>query len=180
MSLIAFSAAALLFAQTPGPAPRLDEGGVARLERCVFNGENMSSCGDLSSDVQALEACVSRANLSGGPEAFVAEWAECDGARTCMWEKPQPDQVSLHLRSCSARGVAASKIIAARWQTQLDGRLTPEERALLAQVKKTFMEGLELPAASDDPLGASGRWSGRWTAYLQFLRVVQLTGKAGL
>lgn len=180
MSLIAFTAAALLSAQTPAAAPRLDAGGVARLERCVFDGEDMSNCGDFSSDVEALEACVSRTNLSGGAEAFVAEWAECDGALTCMREKPQPDQISLHLRNCSARGVAASKTIAARWRTQLDGRLTPEERALMAQVRKTSMEGLELPAASDDPLRASGRWSGAWTAYLQFLRIVQLTGKAGL
>lgn len=180
MPLIAFAAAALLSTQTPGLAPRFEEAGVARLERCVFDGEDMSSCGDFSSDVQALEACAARTNLGAGPEAFVEEWADCGVVLTCMREKPQPDQVALHLRNCSARGVAASTIIAARWQAQLDGRLTPEERALLAQVRKSIMEGLELPAASGDPLGASGRWSGAWTSYLQFLQIVQLTGKAGL
>lgn len=178
MSLIAVTAAFLLSAQTFVPAPLYDETVVARLEGCVYGGDDMSKCGDFSGDVEALETCAARADLSGGPEGFVDRWSECDVALPCQWEKPEPDQTALVLRNCSARGVAASKVIAARWLAGLDSRLSAEDRALLAQVEKRMMEGLEPPAASDDPLRTSARWSGSWASYLQFLRVVQLTGKA--
>ena len=180
MSLIALTAAVLLASQTFAPAPRYAEADVARLEGCVLDGDDMARCGDFSEDVQALEICAARADLSGGPESFVEKWSECDTALPCQWEKPEPDQTTLMLRNCSARGVAASRVITARWLAQLDGQLSPEDRALLAQVEKTTMDGLELPAASDDPLRASAHWSGSWASYLQFLRIAQLTGKAGL
>lgn len=177
MSLIALAAAALLSSQTFVPAPRYDEAEVARLEGCVFGSENMAKCGDFSEDVEALETCTARADLSGGVEAFVDRWFECDVALPCRWEKAEPDQAVLVQRNCSARGVAASKVLGARWLAQLDARLSPEDSALLAQGKKMMVEGLELPAASDDPLGASARWWGAWASYLQVLRILQLTGK---
>lgn len=180
MSLIAVTAVVLLSTQTFVPAPRYEEAEVARLESCVFSGDEMSRCGDFSSDVEALETCAARADLSRGPEAFVDRWSECEAALPCQWEKPEPGQTALMLRNCSARGVAASKVIAARWLAEIDGRLSAEDRVLLAQVKKRMMEGLESPAASEDPLGTSGYWVGTWTSYLQFLRMVQLTGKAAL
>jgi hypothetical protein len=98
-----------------------------------------------------------------------------------MLEKPGPnDDVPLVLRNCSARGVAAARIIAGRWVAEFEPRMTPDERALLVQIRKRIGEGLEIPTASDDPLMASARWSGTWTSYLMFLRIVQLTGKAAL
>ncbi|MDP3658143.1 MAG: hypothetical protein Q8R45_14415 [Brevundimonas sp.] len=178
MSLIAVTAAVLLTAQTFVPAPPYDEAEVGRLESCVYGGADMSKCGDFSDDVEALETCAARADLSGGPEGFLDQWSECDVALPCEWEKPEPGQTALVLRNCSARGVAASKVIAARWLAEIDGRLSAEDRALLAQMEKRMIEGLEAPTASDDPLRASARWLGTWTAYLRFLRVVQLSGKA--
>lgn len=180
MSLIAATAAVLLSAQTFVPAPRYEEAEVARLEGCVYGGDDMSKCGDFSGEVAALETCAARADLSGGPEGFVDRWSECDVALPCQWEKPEPDQTTLVLRNCSARGVAASKVIAARWLAGIAGRLSAEDRALLTQLEKRMIEDLESPAASDDPLRASARWLGTWTSYLRFLRVVQLTGKAAL
>jgi hypothetical protein len=180
MSLIALTAAALLFGQTSVPAPQYAEADVARLEGCVFGGADMAKCGDFSEDVQALETCAARADLSGGGEGFLDAWSECDFVLPCAREKPEPDQADLVLRNCSARSVAARKVISARWLDQLDARLSPDDRTLLAQVEKTMLEGLELPTSSDDPLRASAHWSGSWSSYLQFLRVVQLTGKPGL
>lgn len=177
MSLIAVTAAILLSAQTEVPAPRYEEAEVARLESCVFSGDNMTKCGDFAGDVEALATCAARVDLSGGPEGFVDRWRECDGALPCKWEKPEPGQTVLVLRNCSARGVAASKVIAARWLAEIDGRLSEADRALLAQIEKRMMEGLEPPATSEDPLRASARWSGSWASYLQFLRIVQLVGK---
>lgn len=179
MSLIALSAAAVLFGQTSVPAPQYTETEVARLEDCVFGGEDMAKCGDFSRDVDALETCAGRADLGGGEEKFLDAWSECDFAMPCMLEKPGPDDdVSLVLRNCSARGVAASKLIAARWVAEFEPRMTPDDRTLLEQVRKRMEEGLEMPTASGDPLVASARWSGAWQSYLMFLRVVQLTGKA--
>jgi hypothetical protein len=180
MSLIALTAAVLLSGQTSVPAPHYAEADVARLEGCVFGGDDMGKCGDFSDEVRALEACAARADLSGGGEGFLDAWAECELVLPCNWEKPEPDQADLVLRNCSARGVAVRKVIAARWLDQLDARLSPDDRTLLAQVEKAMLEGLELPASSDDPLRASANWSGSWSSYLQFLRAVQLTGKATL
>lgn len=181
MSLIALTAAAVLFGQTPAPAPQYTETGVARLEGCVYGGEDMAKCGDFSRDVEALESCAERADFSGGEAKFLETWSECEFAVPCMSEKPGPDaDVGLVLRNCSARGVAASKVIAERWVADLEARMTPEERALLERIKKTMLENLEMPADSDDPLVASAHWSGSWKSYLQFLRVVQLTGKTDL
>ncbi|MDP1913023.1 hypothetical protein [Brevundimonas sp.] len=178
MSLIALAATALLSVQTTIPAPRYSESDVVRLERCVLGGDDMATCGDFSVEVEALTTCASQADLSGGPEAFVEAWNRCDDhALPCWWEKPEPGQSALVVRNCSARGVATRKIIAARWLDQLDRQLTPADRALLLQVEKRMLEGLEMPADSDDPLRASGRWSGTWASYLQFLRIAQLSGK---
>ena len=58
MSLIALTAAVLLASQTFAPAPRYAEADVARLEGCVFDGDDMARCGDFSEDVQALETCA--------------------------------------------------------------------------------------------------------------------------
>lgn len=177
MSLTALTAAVLLSSQTFVPAPQYEEADVARLEACVFANGDVAKCGDFSEDVGALETCAARADLSGGEVEFFESWSECDLALPCMWEKPEPDQTALMLRNCAARGVAASKLIAARWLAELDARLTPEDRALLTQVEKSMLDGLEVPAASDDPMAASARWSGSWTSYLQFLRIAQLTSK---
>ena len=138
----------------------------------------MARCGDFSVEVEALEVCTSQANLSGGPEAFFEAWQKCDDfILPCWWEKPEPGQSALVLRNCSARGVAARKVIGARWLSQLARQLTPADQVLLEQVEKRAFEGLEMPERSDDPLRASARWAGTWGSYLLFLRTVQLSGK---
>ena len=178
MSLVVLAAAVLLSSQVTVPAPRYAEADVVRLEGCVLGGDDMMRCGDFSVEVEALESCASQSDLTGGPEAFVEDWSKCDDALLpCWWEKPEPGQTALVLRNCSARGVAARKAIAARWLTQLNGQLTPADRVLLEQLEKRMFEGLEMPAGSEDPLRASARWSGTWASYLQFLRIVQLSGK---
>ena len=179
MSLIAV-AAVLLFAQTEAPAPTYREADVARLERCVYGGADVARCGSFSEDVRVLEACTGRADLAGGVEGFGEAWWTCDSALPCHLEKPQPDQGTLVLRNCAARDVAARKLIAARWLAQLEARLTPEDRALLAQLEKILLAGPEAPAAGDDPLQASAYWSVGWSSYLMFLRLAQITGKAGI
>lgn len=177
MSLIALATTVVLSSQASVPAPSYLEADVVRLENCVFDGVEMGRCGDFSVDVEALETCTSRTDLSGGPEAFVEAWHRCDDMLPCLWEKPQPGQTALVLRNCSARGVAARKVIAARWMSRLARQLAPADRALLEQMEKQAFEGVEAPPGSDDPLLASGRWVGTWGSYLMFLRVVLLSGK---
>ena len=174
MSVIALTAAVLLASQTSIPAPRYGEADVVRLESCVFGGDDMAKCGDFSAEVDALQTCAAAANLGEGPEGFADQWSKCDFVLPCQLEKPEPDQTTMALRNCSARGVAASKILAGRWITELSPRL----QALLDEERKGMLADLEMPAGSDEPLRASAHWSGSWTAYLQFLRFVQLTSKA--
>ena len=179
MSLIALTAAFVLASQDFVPAPTYHEADVARLESCVFGGTNVAACGNFSEDVRVLEACAARANLAGGPEGFADAWFECDSVLPCNWEKPQRDQGMLVVRNCSARGVAASMIIATRWRAQLDAQMPAEDRALLAQMEKMILDRIEEPGASDAPMDVRSRSSARWRTYLMLLRIVQLTGKAG-
>ncbi len=177
MLLFAFIASLALTPQTIEDMPNLEEADVVRLETCVFGGADMSSCGDFTIDVGALERCAARANLNAGPEAFVTQWGECEGELPCIAQKPRPGQSMLALRNCSARGVAARKIIADRWLLALDARLGAADRELLVQAQKTYLDQLEIPSESDDPLQASAHQSGEWNSWLRFLRVVQITGK---
>jgi hypothetical protein len=177
MSLIAV-AAVLLFAQTEVPAPTYREADLTRLEGCVFGRGSVTDCGDFSADVEVLESCLTRTSLAGGEEVFVDAWREChDGP--CEFEKAQPGQFGLHMRNCSARRVAASKIIAARWRAQFVAGLSAEDRTRQAQADKAFWELLESRAVSEDPADVNATWASALRYYLMALRIEHLTGKAG-
>ncbi|WP_291836696.1 hypothetical protein [Brevundimonas sp.] len=176
MLLFVFVASLALTPQTQ-EAPNFEEADVSRLETCVFGGDDMSKCGDFAVEVAALEQCAARTNLDDGPESFVEQWVECEGVLPCILQKPRPGQSRLALRNCSARGVASRKIIAHRWWPAIDARLGEADRQVLVQVQKAYLDQLEIPSESDDPLRASARQAGSWDSWLRFLRLAQITGK---